>query len=300
VSLLFVALILGTAIWNMPFIISTFQRIVGPSPSPNYSYEELVNYALSLINSERQSKNLQNVSLSNTHFAQQHANEMLKYHFMSHWDLHGYKPHMRYTKAGGRGSVSENVAWVYYSTPTDAKEAVGKLEEDLELSYFHWCNIVTPFHNKVDIGIAYDNFNFYLVQDFENSYIAWDIMAVSNNKAAMKGAIQEKGLSIEDVAIYYDKPINLTVEQLESPPYNGSYDMGTYVGMALPSGWEAVGGITITAEAWSQTGQNFQISFDLSPAFAKYGKGVYTLCLDTNLTSSLTQDNSLTSYSVWN
>ena len=128
-----------------------------------YSHEEMVNYALSLINSERQSLDLQNVTLSNTNCAQQHAENMLKCRFISHWDLQGYKAHMRYTKAGGLGSVSENVAWVYYSTVTDSKEALRELQKALEKSFWHWCNIVTPFHNKVDIGIAHDNHNFYLV-----------------------------------------------------------------------------------------------------------------------------------------
>ena len=61
-------------------------------------------------------------------------------------------------------------------------------------------------------------------------------------------------------------------EQLSNPPYQGGYDVGTSVGMALPSGWQAGEGITITASTWSQTGQNFAINFDLSPVFAWYGK----------------------------
>lgn len=275
-------------------------NITLPNLSPKtYSREELVNYALSVINSERQSNGLHNVTISNTHCAQQHADNMLKYHFMSHWDLQGYKPHMRYTEAGGLGSVSENVAWIYYSTVTDAKEALRDLERSLENSFWHWCNIVTPFHNKVDIGIAYDNHNFYLVQEFENDYVIWDTLAVSNNEVTMKGAIQKQGLSLEHVAIYYDKPTVLTVQQLEKSPYNGSYDMGTFVGMALPSGWESVGGITITAKVWIQTEQNFEIKIELSKALMSYGNGVYTLCLQSDLENTSTEDNSLTSYSFW-
>jgi len=295
-ALSMVAVILCFLFLNSPSLLN----VSLPNLSPKtYSREELLNYALSLINEARQSQGLHNVTLGNIQCAQNHADNMLKYHFLSHWDLQGYKPHMRYTKAGGLGSVSENVAWIYYSTVTDAKEALRDMEKSLESSFWHWCNIITPFHNKVEIGIAYDNHNFYMVQDFENDYITWDTLTVSNNEVTMKGTINKQGLSLEHVAIYYDKPTALTVQQLEKTPYNGSYDLGTFVGMALPSGWESVEGITITAKVWTQTEQNFEIKFDLSKALMSYGNGVYTLCLQSNLENTFTENNSLTSYSLW-
>jgi hypothetical protein len=110
----------------------------------------------------------------------------------------------------------------------------------------------------------------------------------------MAGTIIQSGLALSDVAIYYDKTENLTTQQLANAPYNGSYDPGTFVGMALPSGWKSQEGITITAKTWSQTGQNFQIDFDLSPAFTQCGNGVYTLYLTTE------SNEFLTSYSIWN
>jgi len=167
------------------------------------------------------------------------------------------------------------------------------------MSFWHWANIVTAFHNKVSIGISYDNDDIYLVQNFENDYITWSTMSVSNVEVTMKGTFQKQGLTIQHVAIYYDKSMTLTVEQLGKTPYNASYDMGTYVGMALPSGWEAVGGITITAKTWYQVDRTFEIRFSLAPAFNTYGKGVYTLCVQSNLENTSTEDNSLTSYSYW-
>ena len=95
-----------------------------------------------------------------------------------------------------------------------------------------------------------------------------------------------------EVVIYYDNPAPLAVDQVTKPPYDFSYDLGTFVGMALPSGWNAVGGIIIAAQVWTQTEQNFEIQFNLSEAFTTHGKGVYTLCLQT-------EDNFLTTYSVW-
>lgn len=273
--------------------------------SPKTSIDdELVNYALTLINNDRRLNGLQNVTLSNVNSAQVHADNLLKNNFVSHWDLNGYKPHMRYTLSGGQGSVSENVAWKYSSDLIDPKETLADLQwsmmyDDAASDWGHKNNILTPFHNKVSIGIAYNDNYLYLVQDFENDYVEWDTFTVSNNEVIMKGTILREGLSIEHVAIYYDNPVPLTVEQLMNPPFQSAYDMGTFVGMALPPGWKAVEGITIRAQVWAQTGQNFEIGFTLSTAQSSYGKGVYTLCLQTDLKNTPTENNSLTSYSFW-
>jgi len=276
----------------------------GSSPDDNASSSELVNYALILINNDRQLNGLENVTLSSVNSAQLHADNMLENNFAGHWDLNGYKPHMRYTLAGGKGSVSENVAWKYRSDFIDPKEILENLQwqmvyDDADSNWGHKNNILTPFHNKVSIGIAYNDNYLYLVQDFENDYVKWDTLTVSNNEVTMKGTILRQGLSIKHVAVYYDNPVPLTVEQLMSPPFQGGYDMGTFVGMALPSGWEAADGITIPAQVWTQTGQNFEIKFKLSTAQSLYGEGIYTLCLQTDLKNTPTENNSLTSYSFW-
>ncbi len=299
-ALSLVIIILGIIFYNSSSIISFIQKSSRYQSSQPYSQQELIVYALSLINSARQSNAVQNVSLSTVTSAQQHADNMLEYRFFSHWDMNGYKPHMRYSLAGGKGSVSENIAWNHYPSGIgDVKEAIKDLETGLEMSFWHWANIVTATHNKVSIGIAYDNDDIYLVQNFENDYITWSTMSVSKGEVTMGGAFQKEGLSIQHVTIYYDEPMNLAVEQLKKPPYNASYDMGTFVGMALPEGWESLGGITITAKRWVQIDRTFEIRFDLSPAFNSYGIGVYTLCLQSDSENTFTENNSLTSYSIW-
>jgi uncharacterized protein YkwD len=284
---------------------ASFQNMFTPNPLPNlppktYSHAELVDYAMSLINLERQNSNLNNVTLSETNCAQKHADNMLKNNYLSHWDLRGFKPHMRYTMAGGLSSVSENCGWISYSLALDAKEALRDLERGLEESHGHWLNIVNPFHNRVDIGIAYGNNNYYIVQDFENDYVVWENLTVSDKQVEMRGEIQKHGLAIASVDIYYDKPVNLTIQQLGGPPYNYSYDLGTFVGMVLPSGWESTEGITITAGVWSQTMQNFEVKFEPSEALRSFGSGVYTFCLKcSSLENNSTQGEYLTSYSFW-
>jgi uncharacterized protein YkwD len=326
IALSIIALMIGVVIWFLPqFLPINSNSLVSPSPSttplpsntpsstsalpsatPTNTLpetpinEELINYALSLINSDRQSQGLQNVTLSSVDSGQRHADDMLANNFFSHWDTNGYKPYMRYTLAGGKGSVAENVAWLYNSGRLDPVEAIEKLEydmvyDDASSNWGHRDNILNAFHNKVSIGVAYDNHNVYLVQDFENDYISWNVLNINNNQVTLQGTIQGQQSDIQQIAIFYDNPTPLTPSQLEQAPYQDGYDAGTYVGSALPPNWQATGGITLTADSWTQSGNNFQISFSLSQAEAAFGNGVYTLYLETG---SSTADALLT-HSVW-
>ena len=292
---------------SVPSNPSTSPSVPSTTPSntspTTLSYQELVDYVLSLINSDRQSRGLQNVILSDIDSGQLHAENMLQNNFFSHWDMNGYKPYMRYTLAGGRGSVSENCAAQlgFYS---NLKEALRDMEwrmmyDDADSDWGHRDNILDPLHNRVSIGIAFDNNDVYLVQDFEDDYISWSTLSLSN-QVVMQGTILKAGESISQVAIYFDNPTSLTTQQLSNAPYQGGYDAGTYVGMVVsppPSGSQYLPpekGILIIASTWNEAGQNFNIIFDMSTAFAQYGKGVYTLYLWTN------SDEYLTSLSIWN
>jgi hypothetical protein len=289
-----VVLFIGVLVWYSPRFLSP--KIL--------SREELVNYALSLINSDRQSNGLQNVTLSGVDSGQRHADEMLMYHFLSHWDTNGFKPYMRYTLEGGKGAVSENCAQFYESGGLDASRALRELEHDMvyddaSSNWGHRDNILDAFHNKVSIGIAYDKQDLYFVEDFEDDYISWSTLHLST-EVRLQGTILSTGLSISQLEIYFDKPTSLTSQQLSSPAYQDGSEHGSYVGMVVsspPSGYqyEQPGrGVTIIANTWNQTGQNFEITFDMSSAFAQCGKGVYTLYLWTD------SDECLTSLSIWN
>jgi len=190
------------------------------SPSPDttpseVSHEELVDYALSLINSDRQSYGLQTVTLSSVDSGQRHAENMLKGGFLSHWDTNGYKPYMRYTLANGKGAVSENAAWSYDSGGLDPANAIEQLEHDMmyddaSSDWGHRDNILNAFHNKVNIGIAYDRNNMYFVEDFEDDYISWSTLSLSS-QVIMQGTILKSGELISQVAIYFDKSLEITL-----------------------------------------------------------------------------------------
>ena len=268
-----------------------------PSTSGQYSREELIAYVLSLINSDRQAANVPNLTLSSVGAAQVHANEMFKNGYFSHSDLEGYKPYVRYTLADGHGVVTENIAEQSGSS-LDAKAAIRDLEwsmmnDDAGSNWEHRNNILDAFHNRVSIGIAYDDESCYLVQDFEDDYVEWTSLGASNGLAVLAGNITSSDLTIGQVDIYFDDWSNLTVTVLENPPYNGSYDIGTFVGSVSDSNLILTEGIFTTPEFWSQSGNSFKIDFSLSPFFSRWGKGIYTL--------RLWSDNGecLTNYSIF-
>jgi uncharacterized protein YkwD len=273
-------------------------------PANSESSTDLVDYALNLINSDRQSHSLQNVSLSSINSGQQHAEDMLNNGYFSHWDLQGYKPYMRYTLAGGKGAVAENCAWMWSTgSITDIKDALNNLEhsmmyDDASSNWGHKDNILESSHNAVSIGIAYDSSHVYLVQDFEDDYVDWTTLTSSSGQTKISGTLQSSVI-ISQVAVYYDKVSTLTAQQLSNAPYQDGYDPGTYVGEVVTPAAEGSyyvppdEGILIEASSWVQTSQSFDIAFDLSSVFVQSGTGVYTLYLWTD------SGTYLTTYSIW-
>jgi hypothetical protein len=179
-------------------LFETNNLSLNPQPSKNSSpsHDELVNYALFLINSDRQANGLQNVTLSDVNSGQGHADEMLQKGYFSHWDSHGYKPYIRYTIAGGKGAVSENIGRIesWAGAGMSEKQALNDSEwsminDDAAWNWEHKNNILNPLHNKVSIGIAYDLNYMYFVEDFENTYISWIQLNNTNNHVMMEGKL---------------------------------------------------------------------------------------------------------------
>jgi uncharacterized protein YkwD len=296
VGVILAVVIIGAFLWFSPTVISYVQSFLNPSSSVTYA--ELVGFSLTLINTDRTANGLSAVNLSSINSGQVHADDMLKNDYFSHWGTDGSKPYMRYTLAGGRGAVEENIAAYTQGAPSDREAALKNLENnmmnnDAASNWGHRDNILNPLHNEVSIGISYDNGHLYFVEDFINDYVQWSTFTVIQNKVSLAGTLS-KQMTLSEVDIFYDSlPLNLTRYQLDNSPYNGAYTQGTFVGMALPPNFQSQQGITITAQSWAQAGLTFQIEFDMSQAFNLYGKGVYTIYLQAG------SQDFLTTYSIW-
>jgi len=280
--------------------------------APEAYHAELVDYALEIINKDRTEYGLQNVTLSPINSGQLHAEDMLQNNYFSHWNLAGHTPDMRYTTAEGKGAVTENIAYSNGLTNRDffnkAKTTLEKLQylmmyEDAEWDWGHRDNILNPLHTKVSIGIAYKDQHIYFVQNFENDYITWETLSISDtNQVTMIGTISKSDCTTQNILIFYSNPVPLTVNQLENPPYNGSYNPGTHVASVVPPAragyyynWSNYPVDGIEANHWNQNDNHFQISFSLNKTINNHGTGVYTLYL---ITSSNPAESLLT-HSIW-
>jgi uncharacterized protein YkwD/thiol-disulfide isomerase/thioredoxin len=162
------------------------QRPASTSPfSAVLDLKDMQQYMLELINSSRTNNGLSQLSLDDftAQVGQIHAEEMVKNGYMSHWDLAGYGPDIRYSLAGGSDYVMENVysSWERYDDGTpvpvqDWRAEVKKAHDALMNSAGHRANILKPEHTQVGIGMAYDptSGEFRIAQEFINHYIQMD------------------------------------------------------------------------------------------------------------------------------
>lgn len=281
---------------------------------PTTSIEELRNYALQLINEDRKKYGLNSVTLGNNKAAQQHADDMLINRFLSHWGSDGLKPYMRYTKEGGHGGVAENAAFsgFFDYEPNAAtivpKDAIKNLQysmmyEDAKSNWGHRDNIIDKNHNKVNIGIAYDNTHLAYVQDFEDDYISWSNPFTYSSETLSMAGTTSIG-TVESIALYYDPlPQSLLQSQLLDSTHSGSYGLGDEAGYILKPPPQGARYDTVemnykyvVASTWSVSNSgSFSISANIQPLLYK-GKGVYTVVIWAKKGND---DITLTTYSLF-
>ena len=198
---------------------------------------------LGLINAERAKAGLNLVALGDNAAAQMHAESALENCFSSHWDIDGLKPYMRYTLAGGYQSNGENMLGSSYCiTESDGYGTIDSIVqrirevgediidavtnthrrsgieqrnqeamEGLMDSPGHRRSILDPWHRKVNIGLAWDRYNFVVVQHFEGDYVEYDhLPAIEDGILTMSGRVKN-GVRFDEgqdlgVLVYYDPP----------------------------------------------------------------------------------------------
>jgi uncharacterized protein YkwD len=292
--------------------ISILQPL-GPEPK-TVPREELVQYALRVINDDREDFGLLPVELSPNQAAQVHAEDVLRTKQISHWMTTGEKPYMTYTRYSGEGSVQQNVAIAGFSAAQyeecrtsilvdcEKIEPISTIEElESEMMYNdkeccndgHRNNILDPRHTHVSIGIVYDEYYLAFVQNFENNY-GLDV-SVNNGQIRISGQLEEGEL--EQISIYYDKMPD--PDAYEENKQRLSYSAGDLVAIVvkpLPPGYfyENTGDYTLVqANRWGE-GSSVNVMFNL--ASAVQDDGVYTLFA---LVKDGEETYEVTSYSIF-
>ena len=151
--------------------------------------------------------------------AQLHAESALADCFGSHWGVDGLKPYMRYSLAGGYQSNGEN--WYggdYCITESDRYRAINSIKQEIQEAMDGWMdspghrrNILGKWHKKVNIGLAWDRYNFKAIQHFEGDYVKYDRLPFIENGVLSLSGTMKNGVVFEDdrdldVRIYYDPP----------------------------------------------------------------------------------------------
>ena len=218
---------------------------------PHLKHLEYKEYALRLINEQRAGQGLEPVALGTNSAAQMHADDSLANCFSSHWGSDGLKPYMRYTLAGGRQYNSENVSGSdycikssdRYAAISDVEVEIRESSDGLFRSPGHRRNILRPQHKKVNIGLAWDRYNFKMVQHFEGDYVEYEnAPSIQGGILSMKGRVKNgAGIAGEDdlgVQVYYDRlPRRLTLGQLARTYCYGAGLQAAALREPLAGGW---------------------------------------------------------------
>jgi hypothetical protein len=213
-------------------------------------HSELKQYALQLINEDRQKAGLSPVVLSSNEAAQSHAEDMLKARKLTHWTTDGMKPYMRYSVYGGTGYVAQNAAIQMSETPdaivnyrldlcklsdvfcikAQIEQAIRVAEHGMVYDDVNCCdnghrdNILDKYHTHVSLGIAFNSFDFAYVQNFENNYVEWNQQSIhydNNTKIVTMSGKTKDG--------YHYSAIEIVHESLPTPQtYLDNLDKRSY------------------------------------------------------------------------
>lgn len=249
---------LAPTITPTPQAPATFTLTPEPAATPNATPTPTMNtlakaqeYMLELINLERENAGLNPVEMGSNRAAQLHAEASLENCVSSHWGLDGLKPYMRYSLAGGYQSNSENGRGLDYCyTASDRVRKLGDIQDEVEDAIRGWMsspghrrNMLNPTHRKVNIGIAWDDYNINAVQHFEGDYVRYDsIPSIADGVLSMSGRLlNDAHIADGDdlgVQIYYDPPPHPLTRGQVSRSY--CYSSGVRVASLRPSpqaGW---------------------------------------------------------------
>ena len=233
------------------------------------SIQKLRSFALSKINDDRSNYGLAPLIMSNNTAAQIHADEILKTKTLSHLSVEGFKPYMLYSLYNGTGYVQQNVGQISYVLPDNDKkfhqvsdlcydhtkfycpvidkyDAITELQHSMMYDDLQCCNdghknnILNKYHTHVSIGIAYNEYYFVIVQNFENHYLSPDLkIKKDNDDIKLEARINDPdryNFVINHVSFFLDEfPTKLNYDKNKDINSYGFGDLKLMVSKPLPA-----------------------------------------------------------------
>lgn len=183
---------------------------------------------LELVNADRAANGLRPVAWDETaaEAGQQHSEEMVQFGYMSHWNMDGYGPEYRYSRAGGLDTAQENVYRLVHQwedgrgAPVDDWEkVVAGAQQAWMNSPGHRANILAPEHTHLGAGIAYNpaTGNVAMAHEFVNRYVAIEPLprrAQPGDRLVLRGTLLPGSANPLVNVAYEPFPEPLTLEQL--------------------------------------------------------------------------------------
>ncbi len=160
--------------------------------------------------------------------AQFHAEDSLATCISGHWNTYGLNNRMRYSLAGDYQAENENVSGSDYCISAgEGYGPISSIEEEIQQAMDGWmdspghrASILRPRQRKVNIGLAWDRYNFVAVQQFESDFIEYDSLPTFDDEGVLllKGNLKN-GASLDHnsfrvILTYMQPPSPLTRGQL--------------------------------------------------------------------------------------
>lgn len=209
---------------------------------------ELRLHMLELINRERSLRGLESVVMAYNEGAQLHAEDLVENRYMSHWNLRGETPSMRYTWAGGHDYSVENLSFksvvdvpAGLCAPLVSEQTLNDAMAGLMDSPGHRDNILRPYHREVNIGIANSCQAMVVAQVFEGEYVRFSLPPeLAGGRLAMAGQVTPE-VNLNDrtnVVVTWDPPLaNYTRGQVFQTFCYSSGRPVAYIPRPLPTGF---------------------------------------------------------------
>jgi uncharacterized protein YkwD len=254
-------------------------------------------YAFDKINRDRIEHGLLPVGISLNEAAQIHARDAFNARQMSHLTTDGRTPYIMYAEANGFGAVSQNIAVdgasndYHLIDPFKSIDLLqrGMMYNDGDVGWSHRYNILDEYHTNVSLGIAYDNYFFVMVQNFENNYLRLDEPITLDDKLIhLSGILLNDSYIIPEngIQIFYDE--NLP-NQLSYNKHKDSrrLDFGDLVAIVTDTSnqrghnsayYEQMPNLNfIRANTWNENKGTFDIEFNITSTYTR--PGVYTIVM---------------------
>ncbi len=267
----------------MPLLLILFSLLLAQGPPADPS-RELRLRLLEEINRDRKAAGVQPVAYSEelSLAADAHCREMLRESYVSHWNLAGWKPYMRYALAGIRDHTAEN-AWGLWHSNLDTSPASVQAEllaghrsfmSERPPNDGHRQSILAPRHTHVGIGVAFDRLGVRLIEVFGERFAELKPLpprAALQDRLRIEGQVAGRNIKLFGVGVYY--------EPLPQPMYRQDLrETGAY---SLPQEEEMERVRLVGAQYTDGSAGSIQVEeagrFSLPLRFWKKLPGVYTI-----------------------